>query len=280
MSASERLLRRPTVLAVDDQPANLVALDAVLGADYEVVRATSGPAALAILERRADIDVILMDIQMPGMDGFEAAARIKQIPACRDIPVILITAVYREDPFVKQGYSIGAVDYFSKPFDPEILRVKVGIYAAFRRRAAILEERERQIRESEKLLEAQRRMSAILDNPAIGVIVTDAAGEIRAISEQVPKILGCASPWEDGSPCIALARELCEAATSRAGGELRAQPSGSTLVATASRLQHPDGTLAGAVVVIEDLAERRELETDIEQRIGRLMTGDARSAPR
>src|SRR5688572_10647168 len=113
-------MRRANVLIVDDNRANLLALDAVLAVDHNVVDAMSGPAAVAVLQKRQDIDVILMDVHMPGMDGFEAAATIKKIPGCQDIPIIFVTAVYKEDPHIKRGYQVGGIDYFGKPFDPDI----------------------------------------------------------------------------------------------------------------------------------------------------------------
>lgn len=162
-------MRKPNVLAVDDTPANLLALEAVLGDDYHVIRADSGAQAIALLARRHDIDVILMDVHMPIMDGFEAASRIKKIEDCHDIPIIFITAIFREDPYVKQGYQAGGIDYFGKPFDPDILRMKIAVYASFRQRANLLKERERHIRESEELLTVGRRLSAVLENLPVGV---------------------------------------------------------------------------------------------------------------
>src|SRR3954465_6413863 len=106
---TKRVSPKPKVLAVDDKPANLIALEAVLADEYEMINAESGVEALAVLQKRQDIDVILMDIQMPNMDGFEAAKRIKALPGCADIPIIFITAVYKEDPFIKKGYAAGAV---------------------------------------------------------------------------------------------------------------------------------------------------------------------------
>src|SRR5438309_497982 len=116
------------ILAVDDKPANLIAIEAVLGDEYNLIPANSGAEAIKILKNRHDIGLILMDIQMPEMDGFEAVEHIKSIEACKDIPVIFITAIYKEEPFVRRGYELGAVDYFSKPFDPEVLKKKVAIY--------------------------------------------------------------------------------------------------------------------------------------------------------
>src|SRR5262249_5362828 len=123
--------RKPNLLVVDDTPVNLMTLEAVLSDENNLVLARSGPEAIAMMEKRKDIDLVLMDVQMPHMDGFETAARIKQIDGCADVPIIFITAVYSEDAFVKRGYEVGGVDYFSKPFDPAILKLKVAIYASF-----------------------------------------------------------------------------------------------------------------------------------------------------
>src|SRR5688572_7404308 len=120
---------RPSILLVDDHPSNLVALEAVLGtSDYHLVTASSGAEALAMLEVYS-FAMVLLDIHMPGMDGYEVARHIKASPKNKHIPIILITAIYREDPYVQQAYQAGAVEFFSKPFNPDVLRLKVGIYA-------------------------------------------------------------------------------------------------------------------------------------------------------
>lgn len=165
---SNKTLRKVNILAVDDMPANLVALEAILAHEYNLILANSGAEAISLLEKRHDIDVILMDLLMPIMDGFETSARIKKIEGCQDIPIILITAVYREDPYVQKGYEVGAVDYFSKPFNPEILKKKIAIYSTFRQKTNILKERERQIRETEALLKAGRKLSTIIENLPVG----------------------------------------------------------------------------------------------------------------
>ncbi len=110
-------MRKPTILAVDDTRGNLVALEAVLDSDYDLVLADSGAKAIEILQHRNDVAVVLMDVQMPVMDGFEAARRIKELPNCHGLPIVFITAVFNEDPYVKRGYEVGGVDYFTKPFD-------------------------------------------------------------------------------------------------------------------------------------------------------------------
>src|SRR5262245_23887089 len=110
-----------SVLAVDDRPSNLTALESPLHGEFSVNRANSSPEAIEILKSRPDIDIILMDVQMPMLDGFETATRIKQMEGAKDIPIVFITAVYHDDPWIRRGYEVGGVDYISKPFNPELL---------------------------------------------------------------------------------------------------------------------------------------------------------------
>jgi CheY-like chemotaxis protein len=119
---------RSTILLVDDRPENLLALEAILASlDQELLTASSGEEALKQL-LSADVAVILLDVQMPGMDGFETAQRIKQRDRTREIPIIFLTAIDRESRHAFRGYAAGAVDYITKPFDPWLLRAKVNIF--------------------------------------------------------------------------------------------------------------------------------------------------------
>jgi signal transduction histidine kinase len=116
------------VLMVDDRPDNLLALEAILQPlEVRLVRAMSGEEALKHL-LNDEFAVILLDVQMPGMDGFETAAHIKQRERTRDIPIIFLTAISREVQFQLRGYDAGAVDYLAKPFEPEVLRAKVAVF--------------------------------------------------------------------------------------------------------------------------------------------------------
>ena len=113
------------ILLVDDRPENLLALEAILEPlGQRVVRATSGENALRQLLER-EFAVILLDVQMPGMNGFETARLIKSRERTRYVPIIFLTAISKDEAYVFTGYSVGAVDYIFKPFQPEILRSKV-----------------------------------------------------------------------------------------------------------------------------------------------------------
>src|SRR6516165_9589018 len=116
------------ILMVDDLPANLLALEAVLGApNYDLVRAFSGAEAIKLVEEWSFATIIL-DLHMPGLDGYETARRIKKLPHGAEVPIIFITAVYKESEDVRRGYEAGAIDFIPKPFEPSVLKAKVSIY--------------------------------------------------------------------------------------------------------------------------------------------------------
>jgi CheY-like chemotaxis protein len=116
------------VLAVDDRKENLIALEAILqGLPLQMVSVTSGDDALKKL-LTDDYAAILLDAQMPGMDGFQTAEHIKQRERTRHIPIIFLTAVDYDAHLAFRGYQAGAVDYITKPFDPWVLRSKVAVF--------------------------------------------------------------------------------------------------------------------------------------------------------
>lgn len=120
--------RRARVLMVDDRRENLIALEAILqGMPVDPIAVSSGEEALKRLLSE-DYAVILLDAQMPGMDGFETAGHIKQRERTRHVPIIFLTAVDRDAHLAFRGYAAGAVDYITKPFDPWVLRAKVSVF--------------------------------------------------------------------------------------------------------------------------------------------------------
>ena len=120
--------RSAKILMVDDRPENLLALEAILqGLGHELIRASSGEEALKVL-LTTDVAIILLDVQMPGMDGFETAAHVKRREKTRDIPILFLTAIDGEAHQAFRGYAAGAVDYLAKPFDPWLLKAKVGVF--------------------------------------------------------------------------------------------------------------------------------------------------------
>lgn len=280
---------KPKILAVDDYDANLIALQAVLGSEYELVFASSGKEAISILLVNPDIDVILMDIQMPEMDGFTTATEIRKISWAKDIPIIFITAVYKEDSFIKKGYEAGGFDYFTKPFDPDILRMKLNAYCSLRHRARSIESRERELKETEELLNAGRKLSGVLEELPVGVLISDVEGRICQINEQVSRICNKNQPtdpnsygemlgwWDQDGRLIAkngpLWMALRQGVTSHKK-RLKIPTSDGAykfVLCSASPLTGLDGHIVGAVVMLHGTKESKKIENKIEEHITRVV---------
>ncbi len=154
MRAKEKV--KVNVLMVDDQPAKLLTYKAILAELGEnLISATSGNEALEILLKN-DVAVVVTDVSMPGMDGFELADTIRQHPRFQQMAIIFVSAVCLSDPDRLKGYRTGAVDYISVPIIPEVLRAKVSVFAELHRRALQLEGLNRELRRlSNSLLAAQ-----------------------------------------------------------------------------------------------------------------------------
>lgn len=170
-----------SVLIVDDKPENLVALEAVLRPlQLRVVRAGSGEEALRRLLDE-DYAVILLDVQMPEMDGFETAEFIKRRDKTAHIPIIFVTAIDKEQRQVFRGYSVGAVDYIFKPYDPDVLRSKVATFVELYRKTSELRTSEEQFR------------TAFAHAP-IGIALIDPQGEWMQVNRALTELVGYPQP--------------------------------------------------------------------------------------
>jgi signal transduction histidine kinase len=160
------------LLLVDDREENLLALKAILEPlELNMVTVRSGEEALRELLRR-DFALILLDVQMPGMNGLETARYIKSRDRTRAVPIIFLTAINKEEAYVFRAYEVGAVDYIFKPFDPDILRSKVSVFVdlwrqqqQIKRQAELIREvqrRELELEHRAELLEAEARTAAEL----------------------------------------------------------------------------------------------------------------------
>jgi CheY-like chemotaxis protein len=202
------LTAKPRILLVDDRAENLTALEAILSSLNQVlVPVRSGDAALKAL-LTGEFAVILLDVVMPGMDGFETAAHIKRRAKTRDIPIIFLTAASSEPDYAFRGYAAGAVDYISKPFDPWVLRAKVSIFVE-------LYTKNLQLREQAELLRAQLASAPGLaeggaaaslaanpdGSPAPGggaePLLTELSGRLAAVEDLVAVISGQAASGRD-----------------------------------------------------------------------------------
>jgi len=132
---------QPTILVVDDEPANIQALGSLLKDEYQIRVANSGEKALALIQQgdQPNPDLILLDIQMPGIDGYEVCGRLKEDPASSGIPIIFVTALDAVSD-EEQGLNLGAVDYIAKPFNQAIVRARVRTHMSLKRKTDLLEE--------------------------------------------------------------------------------------------------------------------------------------------
>lgn len=147
------------ILIVDDVEANLISLRAILKSPELVIHeADSGNAALKILMKE-DIDMVLLDVQMPDINGFEVAELMRAHDKTKDIPIIFITAINKEDSYVFKGYELGAVDYLYKPINSDILRSKVNVFVKLQVQAKIIEARTEELkRKIVRLEEAEKEL--------------------------------------------------------------------------------------------------------------------------
>jgi PAS domain S-box-containing protein len=189
------------ILIVDDRPENLLALEAILEPlGQRIVRASSGEEALRKL-LSTEFAVILLDVQMPGMNGFETARIIKSRERTRHIPIIFLTAISKEDSYVFAGYSVGAVDYLFKPFQPEVLRTKVAAFVDLHQRQRHLTEQEALLRESQKrelelrhmreLLQSEARYSEIVNSAMDAIVAFDDTGTVTLFNAAAERMFHC-----------------------------------------------------------------------------------------
>ena len=166
-TSAEAVPAATSILMVDDHGANLLALEAILEPlGQRLVKASSGPEALRWLLRQ-DFALILLDVQMPGMDGFETARLVRQRQRTRYTPIIFLTAHSREEAHLVHGYAMGAADYVVKPFHPDVLRWKVEAFVALYRQQQRLQAQEAALWERERhILERQseQRFRRLVDS--------------------------------------------------------------------------------------------------------------------
>ena len=127
---------RPRLLVVDDQPINILVLYQAFSADHQVLVATGGEQALALCADKQP-DLVLLDVEMPGMDGYEVCQRLKTNPATRDIPVIFVTA-HNDEAAETRGLDVGAVDFISKPINPKVVRARVKTHLVLKSQSDLL----------------------------------------------------------------------------------------------------------------------------------------------
>ena len=133
MDAENKKKEKVNILIVDDRKENLLALEALLESpDLRIIKAESGNQALGLM-LEFNFALILLDVQMPEMDGFEVAELMRRKEKTRNLPIIFITAINKEEKYVFKGYEKGAVDYLFKPINPNVLKSKVNVFLELHR---------------------------------------------------------------------------------------------------------------------------------------------------
>lgn len=198
------------ILIVDDRSENLLALEAILEPlGQRLVSAHSGEEALRKLLTH-DFAVILLDVQMPGMNGFETAQLIKSRERTRYIPIIFLTAISKEEDYVFRGYQVGAVDYISKPFQPDVLRAKVAVFVDLYLKQKRLGEQESLLRESERrvlelrhmreMLQSEARFREIVSTAMDAIVIFDDKEQITLFNGAAERMFNCAAAQTIGRP--------------------------------------------------------------------------------
>ncbi|WP_413578411.1 response regulator [Bdellovibrio sp. HCB290] len=173
------MMSKVDILIVDDRLDGLLALQAVLdGPGVNLVQAHSGVEALALVESY-DFAVILLDVQMPGMDGFETAQRIRLSERHKLTPIIFVTAINKDDQYIYRGYEVGAVDYIFKPFEPHIVKAKVHVFIELFLKTKQLEEQAEMIRTSE----ARERFLRLAE------LEVESLRRYRSLADAIPHII-------------------------------------------------------------------------------------------
>ena len=283
------------ILIVDDRPENLLALEAILEPLHQrLVRASSGEETLRRLLER-DFALILLDVQMPGMNGFETARLIKARERTKYIPIIFLTAISKEEAYVFEGYSVGAVDYLFKPFQPEILRSKVAAFVDLYVRQRNVAAKEAVVRESERremelrhmreLWESQARFREVVTSALDAIILFDNAGTITLFNSAAESMFGCTSAEAVGSPIARFfadeaqaVRELRVSAAGRDGNDVPVpEPTANVRALTGRRASNETFPIEASVsllksprettytLIVRDVSERVRHEEMLKQ---------------
>jgi len=182
------------LLIVDDHVHNLFTLRTLVEArmDVAILEATSGQQAIDLTLRYPDIDLIILDVQMPEMDGFQTAALLKMRKRTRDIPIIFLTAAFKSEEFQQRGYAVGAVDYLLKPIEDNQLINKISTYfRLIEKERALNQVLEQQVAErTAELAQAKQYLENIIAYMGEALLVLNPLGEIKSANPAACRMLG------------------------------------------------------------------------------------------
>jgi diguanylate cyclase (GGDEF)-like protein/PAS domain S-box-containing protein len=268
-----RSVDKTKVLLVDDQPANLLSYEVLLDEfDATLLRATSGNEALHILLQH-QVALVLLDVQMPGMDGFEVAELMQKSKRTQGIPIIFVTAIGHDNRHVLKGYQNGAVDFLFKPIDPIVLKSKVRVFLELDRKNREIERGIRALQASLRELQSLKEHNELLLlSVGEGILSLNTDGCVQYANPTAMALLDGGGPLL-GSPlsehlAVDASEEPVVEMLSRClegeswHGTIRARRRGETFPAeiVATALLREDGHFAGVSVVFKDVTNREKLE--------------------
>lgn len=182
------------VLIVDDHAHNLYSLRTLIEKhlNAQVLEASSGRAAIDLTLEQRDIDLIILDVQMPEMDGFQTASMLKLRKRTRDVPIIFLTAAFKSEEFQQRGFAVGAVDYLLKPIDDDLLINKISTYfRLIEKERSLNRTLERQVAERTVALEKARGYLAnVISHMGEALLVLDPDGVIKTTNPAACRMLG------------------------------------------------------------------------------------------
>lgn len=184
-----------SILLVDDRPENLLALENLLESpDLNILKATSGNEALSFM-LEYDLALVLLDVQMPDMDGFETASLMRGSDKTKQVPIIFVTAISKEQEHIFKGYEAGAVDYIFKPLDPHILKSKVNVFLDLYKQKKLLERNSHDLKQTveelkranEKIVEQQK---SVIEDERLKVLLQMAGATAHELNQPLMGLLG------------------------------------------------------------------------------------------
>jgi PAS domain S-box-containing protein len=271
------------ILIVDDEPKNLTVLELILDdPGYRLVRAESAEQALLAL-LTDEFALLIVDIRMPGMTGFELAQMIKARRNTANVPIIFLTAYYGDERHIIEGYRTGAADFLSKPANPIILRSKVGVFAGLYRKQRNLEELSRTLAAA-----VESSDDAILSEDLDGIIATFNCGAERLFGYKAEEVIGKSltilippERQHEGAEILAHIRrgepiDHNETVHCRKDGTLV------DISLTVSPVKDNRGRVTGASLIVRDISERKLAEArlrDSEKQLQQLIAAIPKATP-
>ncbi len=268
-----------TVLIVDDNAQNLMALEAIVaGPDRNVMAVSSGEQALKYLLQE-DCCVVILDVKMDGLDGYETAALIRRRERTRDLPIIFVTSYSKEEADVIKGYSYGAVDYIFKPIVTEILLSKVNVFVELYKKTADLKRKNDELERAETELMRTKAAESLIKHAPDPVFVSDLQGHILQVNDAASELLGLRAeelveqsisqfiPPKETQELIGALREVVERGVTR---NLRLNPRNSVgeiipTMLNASALRDQEGNVIGAIGILRDMRAYEAVVRDLEK---------------